>query len=237
LELDRNPDGASPEWVAAMRAETAASLALERQIDRSYRDLSTRTLARLQRRARMADIRGLERLIDSVRTSDASLGTKRPETVDGLLAAIREKLDRARQLRLARDRWALRAPDYQRYWAAITSPVDLFALLARIGPALEDIKALAGSTPSTLAVVRRVVGQVLTRAVAIAPPDEFAAAHALLVSAAHMADTAAQIRREATLSTDMSRAWDASAAAAGALMLAARARSEIQSLLRPPPLR
>ncbi len=35
----------------------------------------------------------------------------------------------------------------------------------------------------------------------------------------------------------MTRAWDASSAAAGALMLGARARADIQALLRPPQLR
>jgi hypothetical protein len=72
---------------------------------------------------------------------------------------------------------------------------------------------------------------------AIAPPDELIAAHATLSSAAQLAASAAQVRREAALAGDMTRAWDASAAAAGALMLGAKARSEIQALLRPPQLK
>ena len=63
------------------------------------------------------------------------------------------------------------------------------------------------------------------------------AAHATLVSAAQLASSAAQVRREATLAGDMTRAWDASSAAAGALMLGAKARSDIQALLRLPQLR
>ena len=47
----------------------------------------------------------------------------------------------------------------------------------------------------------------------------------------------AVIRRQAASSGDLARAWDASSAAAGALMLSARARTEIQSLLRPPELK
>jgi hypothetical protein len=57
------------------------------------------------------------------------------------------------------------------------------------------------------------------------------------MSAAQLADNAARIRREATLAGDIGRAWDASSAAAGALMLGARARSDIQTQLRPPQLR
>ncbi len=77
----------------------------------------------------------------------------------------------------------------------------------------------------------------MERASAIHPPEELVAAHALLISAAQLAATAAAIRREATLAGSMTRAWDASSAAAGALMLGARARTDIQSLLKPPQLR
>ena len=38
------------------------------------------------------------------------------------------------------------------------------------------------------------------------------------------------------LSGNVARAWDASSAAAGALMLSAKARAELQALLRPPQL-
>ncbi len=70
----------------------------------------------------------------------------------------------------------------------------------------------------------------------VAPPEEAAGAHALLLSAVQLAGNAAQIRREAALAGDMSRAWDASSAAAGALMLGAKARTDILSALRPPQL-
>jgi len=56
------------------------------------------------------------------------------------------------------------------------------------------------------------------------------------VSAAHLAENAASIRRDATLSGSIQRAWDASSAAAGALMLGAKARSDIRTLLRQPQL-
>jgi hypothetical protein len=81
------------------------------------------------------------------------------------------------------------------------------------------------------------VTEILKRAVSIAPPEEFRGAHALLISAVQMAGNAARIRYEATLAGDIARAWDASSAAAGALMLGARAREDMQTLLRPPQLR
>ena len=72
---------------------------------------------------------------------------------------------------------------------------------------------------------------------AIAPPEELSAAHALMVSAAQMAANAVAVRREAILANDMNRAWNASSAAAGALMLGAKARTDILALLSPPKLR
>ncbi len=39
------------------------------------------------------------------------------------------------------------------------------------------------------------------------------------------------------MAADMTRAWDASSAAAGALMLGTKARTDIQALLRLPQLR
>jgi hypothetical protein len=88
-----------------------------------------------------------------------------------------------------------------------------------------------------LSATERVVAQIARRAALIVPPQEFGAAHALIVSAAQLAANAASIRRQAALSGDIGRAWDASSAAAGALMLSARARTEIQALLRPPEIK
>jgi len=128
----------------------------------------------------------------------------------------------------------LRAPDLRRYRLAIGTPMDLFSELQA---PLESIKSLAGSSPPTLTFIQRRVARILNLVSGIVPPEEMAAAHALLVSAVQLAGHSAEIRREAILASDMTRAWDASSAAAGALMLAARARADIQSALRLPQLR
>jgi hypothetical protein len=77
----------------------------------------------------------------------------------------------------------------------------------------------------------------VTLIAAIVPPEELAASHALMLSAAQLASSAVNVRREAAMANDMTGAWNASSAAAGALMLGARARSDIVSGLRPPQLR
>jgi hypothetical protein len=217
-----------------MRAEARAEIAKELMLDRSYRSLTTRVMVLADQRARQADVRGLERLVEVVHQRDEALGTKRPDSINGLIDAVHAKLDAARRLQLARDHYAMRAPDLMRYRVAIRTPMELFAQLR---PALESIKALSGSGPATLNAIQAAVSEIITLVAAIAPPQELAAPHALLISAVQLAGNAAQIRREATLAGDMTRAWDASSAAAGALMLGARARSDIQTQLRLPQLR
>jgi hypothetical protein len=234
VSFERDKAALPSEWLATARAETAAAIEVEAQRDRSYSAFSASTMAVAGRRARLADVRGLERLLERIQARDAALGGHRPETVNGLIAAVAEKLDAARRLQLARDRWTMRQPAYREYHVAIQQPIDLFAQLR---PSLENIKSLSGSTPGSLTGIERVATQILKLAAAIVPPDEFTAAHALLVSAVQLAGQAAQVRREATLAGDMARAWDASSAAAGALMLGARARTDIQTLLRPPQLK
>ena len=236
-ELDRSGTSVPAEWRAATRASADVELASERRLDRAYQTLSNRVMARADEHAKDADVRGLERMLAAVDSRDAALGRKRPDAINALVTAVQVKLDQARQLRLARDHWALREAAFEKYRIAITEPIDLFGLFARITPALEDIRSLAGSPPAALSATERIITQIVKRASLIVPPEEFTAAHALIVSAAQLAANAALIRRQAAMSGDLSRAWDASSAAAGALMLSARARSEIQSLLRPPELR
>jgi hypothetical protein len=232
--LDRDAAALPSEWVVATREAAKAQFDAERRIDRAYQSLTARILGQADLRARAADVSGLLRLSDRVRANDRALGGQRPESVAALLAAVDARLDAARRLQLARDRWALRAPEFRQYRAAIKGSLDRFAALV---PALEQIKSLAGSSPSTLASIQDAVSQILLQARLIAPPPEFRASQALFVSAVQLAASAGQIRREATLAGDITRAWDASSAAAGALMLGARARADMQALLRPPQLR
>ena len=232
--IDRERPVLPGDWAVATRAEAQAEIAKELTLDRAYQSLTTRMMLLANHRAQQADVRGLERIVQTIYDRDATMGGKRPDAVNSLIDAVQAKLDAAQRLQLARDRYALRLPELTRYRVAIRTPMDLFA---QLGPALESVKALSGSGPATLDAIQRTVSEILALASAIAPPEELVAAHALLISAVQLAGNAAKIRREATLASDMTRAWDASSAAAGALMLGARARSDIQSLLRLPQLR
>ena len=102
--LDRDFAGLPAEWVAAAQSATNAAIAVEVQLDRSYQLLTRRTMRLADRRARSADVRGVERLLASIYLRDAALGSKHPGAVIRLVRAVEDKLDAARRLQLARDR-------------------------------------------------------------------------------------------------------------------------------------
>jgi hypothetical protein len=232
--LDRERDSLPADWVSTTRPAIEAAISAELRIDQSYRLLTERIVAAADRRARAADVRSVENLLLRVRQRDRELGGVRPEAVSALIAAVEDKLDAARRLRLARDRWELRLPALAEYGTSIRAPIALFGELA---PALENIKSLAGSPPSMLATLERGTARLVELMTNIVPPEELVASHALMKSAAEMAANAVSVRRDAILANDMNRAWNASSAAAGALMLGAKARADILALLSPPKLR
>lgn len=231
--IDQHVGDLPAEWARMARASASALLARELQIDRSYRVLGAEMLNLATARAQTADVRGVERIMALVSRRDAALGSARPDALNGILTAVQDQLDAARRLRLARDRWAIRLPELRRYRDTIGTSLTR---LSSIGPALEDIKALSGSGPDAIGAILRAADAVQRVVATVVPPDEMKDLHALLLSAVQMAESAAKLRREAALTGDMDRAWNASSAAAGALMLGARAASELQLAFRAPQL-
>lgn len=221
------------EWAATTRARARGALDANLRVERSYQALVRQVTAQADERARAADVGGIRRVLEGLRRSDAALGGRRPDAVNAAIAAIDASLDAARRLQTERDRWARRAPVLRQYEAAMGAPLSLFRTL---DGHLDDIKELAGSTPAALALVQRQVDRALQLMTGVVPPDECRAAHALLLSAAHLATSAARIRRDAVVAGDLARAWDASSAAAGAIMLGEKARSEIRTLVNRPQL-
>jgi hypothetical protein len=231
--LDRDASSLPREWATATRATISAAIDADVRIERSYQAMIRRSIGQAQARARFGDVRGITRLVERLRRDDAALGRQRPDAVNGAIAALEAQLDAARKLRLARDHWALRAPALRRYGYVMTSSLGIFR---RLQKPLQDIRELAGSSQEALGVVQWQARRLSRLMSTIRPPEECRVAHAVLISAASLAGNAAKIRHEATLSADISRARDAASAAAGALMLIDKARTEIQSFLHPPQL-
>jgi hypothetical protein len=232
--LDEMGTRVPPDRAKALRRSALAALEAELAVDRDYIKLSRSALAAASGRAARADVHGVESVLKDVQRKDARLGRKRADQVTALLAAVNAHLDAARRLRLVRDQWALRREAYRAYRQAIAPALDDFA---RMRPGLDDIRTLAGPDARDLASLRERTSRATRMLARVAAPGDLANVNGMLASAAQLAGQAIEMRARAVASGDLRAAWDASAAAAGAIMLAARARSEFDTLLKPPELR
>ncbi len=154
--------------------------------------------------------------------------------LNALIEQVRIQLDAARRLRLARDRWHERSSSFRAYQKSVA---PIVASMTKAQRSLDDIKRLAGSDAIALVGL---AGRLASHSKAlnvVAVPDELKAAHALLVSAVNLAETAVKTRRQATVSGELQLAWDASSAAAGSMMLLSRAQEDMEAAVRLPEIR
>ena len=218
-------------WAAALRARATADLMASTRTDQAYADLSSRMIKTADDRVRQADVRGVEALIRDVLKADDKLGRQRPQETAALLATMDQRLNAARRLRLASDRWALSQGVVRAYERKAKPALDV---LSRARASLEQIRQLAGPSSRTLRQLQKNAGVASREFALIKPAPEVDAVHGLLASAFQMAVRAVDTRMSAVNANDMSLAWQASSAAAGALMLLDRARDELQRLRIPP---
>jgi hypothetical protein len=218
-------------WAVGLRDRASAELAAELKIEKAYAALSSTTAAAAASRASRGDVTGVRGLVNDVLKADDRLGRRRPQETSALLGLVDMRLDEARRVRLALDAWAARADLFKRYRGAVESAVRE---LRSAAPSLERIRELAGPAPGLLPRLEQHLVMARLRLAAIEVPQEFAPAHALFTAAVQMAKRAASTRRTAVLSENMSLAWEASSAAAGALLLLDRAGDELDRLTAPP---
>jgi hypothetical protein len=229
----RTLESAPPDapWLEPARARASAELATELNTDRVYAELTDRMLARADTLARRADVRGLRDIVRLVLDRDAQLNHARPADVAALLATLDARIDAARRLRLARDAWKLRAALLREYWQTVRQGLDR---LIGVRTWLVDIRELAGPAPRSVRRLTEVSKRAAGELGEIQAPAEVASAHATLVAAAGLAGRAAATRLDALRTGDMETAWQASSAAAGALMLLEQGIAELRRLTRAP---
>jgi len=227
LPLEKN----RAQWSSSMLARTSAALSSEVKTDQDYRTLAERVIGRADERASRADVAGIESLLRVVLAADDKLGRRRPEMTAALLATLDSRLDSARRLRLARDSWITRREGLDRYQRAIRAAVDRFR---RSIPALEQIRQLAGPSPSALMPLSIRLNEALRALNKVQVPVEAQAIQTMLTNASQTAIRAAASRRIAIATGDMPTAWEAASAAAGALLMFERAQDELRKLTSPP---
>lgn len=224
----------SAAWAAPLRKQIDTALLFEVRSDAAYRVLTSSTLRTAARLRTGADVQGLQGLIARALKSDEELGRRRPGEMAGLLAALDLKLDEARRLRLARDAWVLRHEALKEYRERIAAPLDR---LAQFRKWLESIRSLAGPDPKFLRPLEERALLAHKELMAVTAPAEAQSAQALIAAALHMTRQAAVLRRNAISSNDIKLAWDASAAATGAITLGEQAIEALRRIISTQPPR
>jgi hypothetical protein len=232
--IDRSSAGLPEAWATRTREETARAIVDEAEVDAAYHELRQRALARAQAAAARADAAGVARVLTVIRERDRRLGGRRPEDIAALMAAVQRWQDAAARLRLARDRWRMEWPGLREYQQLVRAPTGEVAGQRR---RLEAIRHLTGPDPAALGDLRRHLARASDLVGRVTPPTGLESAHATLSSACRLALLAAETRERAVLTGDLQLAWDASSAAAGAIMLLAQARGHLEAALRPPALK
>jgi hypothetical protein len=227
------PGAAGAAWAAKLRATATGALKVEQRLDVEYASVTRDALASANAAARRADPLGVEAVIRGVIVRDDRLGRKRPQEIGSLLAAIDARLDAARQLRLARDRWEARIPALRTYRQRIALALTHVGQLVQT---LDRIRSMAGPAVAMLNRADERLSRAAREVSAAVAPPEMALAHALLASTIQLATSAVQVRREAAETASLDLARNASSAAAGSLMLLERTRAELETQLRRPVL-
>lgn len=231
LLLDHQGAALDPEWARDARSHARRQISREHRVTRAYARLRTWMLEKTTRLLALADVRGLMRLREDVQKRDARLEHARPDEMQALLGTVDARLEAARRHRLQLERWAERRPVLERYAGVVRRHVAASDALLR---ALEDVKALSGPGPALLTQAEGRLAGARADAGLLDVPDEARQLHQTWMSAQQLATRALQTRRAAMRSGDLPQAWEASAAAAGALLLLQQLRTELAGLVQPP---
>jgi hypothetical protein len=218
---------------SALKRTAESQIRQELSTDRKYASLTQKVMRQAKTYAARAAINDIERLMTRIPKEDAKLGGQRPDMVQALNSAVQSQLFAARRLRLQRDQWLLRQSAYREYQRSVGSSL---LLLVKNQNSLEAIRTLEGPPPARLLALRQQLSGGAARLERLRTPDYLRSTHELLVGAWRFAENATRARYEAIDKANAAAAWEASSAAAGALMMLGRAQSEIRSLLEPPRL-
>lgn len=220
-------------WSVSTRGRAERLLATESALDARVAVVRAHALATVDRASAKGDVKAVEGVLRQIRQSTLEFATTRGDEIKALLDTIEARLDATRRLRLALDQWEVKGASLRGYQKSVEKPLrDVL----RGRSALEDIKLLAGPSLGTLESLDRRLADVTSKLLAIQAPSDGKPVHALLTSAVQMAVHAVRLRRTAIGSGNMQEARDASAAAAGALMMLDRVRQDVARLSQPPQL-
>lgn len=233
LMLDEGATAIGTRDAAALRELAEARIQDERAIDAKYSALARRMMDDARRGAERARISDVQRILVRIPREDARLGGRRPEMVRALRSSVQSLLTGARRLRLLQDQWTIRRGLYREYERATGGKL---VQLAKLRPELEAIREQDGPEPDELRALQSRLRGGAAQLARRHPSRDLESMHNLLVNAWRFAEHAVNGRYQAARVASDATAREASSAAAGALLLLARAEREVSDFLEPPRL-
>lgn len=215
VATDQDRSQLPPRWRDLTRSEIERALKQEKKIDRAYTRIRDSSLKKASSLARKQDVAGLERLID--RTSrNEELGSQRQAELRALVATLQAKLDGVKSTVGEREKAEAQARALEAYVRATDDPIDE---MNRSRETLAVVRAMDMVRPSALERLDRRLQKAREGLRRAQPPADLQAAHAALLSAVHLGLSASAMLRKQPGLASLQAARDASAAAAGALLL------------------
>jgi len=229
--LDRRRRQVPEDWYSATRRVLVWSIDRERRLDRDYSGLTSRTLRAAGKITARGDVEALEQLAADARREDGRLGYQRPDTMQALFQSLETSAGKAKARREATDRYKYRSSTYRAYHRSIDDSLEKFDEVAEDIGAVKALTLLKGRR---LSKAEKRVSAIEVGLLPIAPPAELGAAHDLLLSSARLMREALRLQRTSSGSRDTETVQNASAAAAGALLLLDAARARIGEFYQKP---
>jgi hypothetical protein len=216
---------------ADLAADARRRLNDELDADRAYGDLSTELLTRAETARRRGDVSAVESLMGELARRDLALGSRRPQAVQALADALSARLAVTRAFRASLDRYAKEKPQLLAYERRVR-PV-LFGLEG-LRPELQAIRdGQQAGYDTTMRTLARLSAFEKTLTALPVPSDLFAV-HAALRSVIGLAREACVRHGQVLIAPRSATSADASAAAAGAVLLLIQAHQDLLTRLFPP---
>ncbi len=218
-------------WAEGIRKSALIGLKEEEKLDKAYAELSKDAIESAVKAGQNGDPRKLEEIRERVRKEDAKLGGRRPSDVAALLATLEAEVDAAKRWQLALDQYEMRAPGFRIYRRAMVGSFSTFKAATK---GLEEVREMVGPKPAAITPISKRLARGNRTLYRVKAPAELVPAHSLIRSAWELAESAFRLRLDAATKNNIEGARQASSAAAGALMLFAKARAELDEVMRKP---
>jgi hypothetical protein len=229
--LDLHKQELGDRWVSSARGRIRSDMRRDTREQRAYAQFSARAIGLAKSRAASGDVEGVERVLADARIGHAKLGRRRPDDGVALLAALDAHLASARGRRLEVDRWQFRIETWGTYRTGARH------VLTQLNDVRQDVDAVRRMSGPNARKLRRALSRLNLASrdfEKLQAPDDLRDSHGALASAIGLMREALRQRRQAALSLDIQAASNASAAAAGSLLLLDRSRSGITAYFRRP---